>query len=945
MIPSLIEHQFPVSKVSKESYKERKAGASQTLTAFGKWWGRKPLILIRAALLASLIPATNNPERDLQIFLKILAMDNDGLLLRKNKNFTLSQLHEIIKAKFPEYTKYFVDGKLSRNAPRDKIESVAFSTLNYDEKLSMCLRPEQAPNLPEESWLEINSYLGTDAHSLNELIQQLSLKRFGHNCKVGDCFCGGGSVPFEAARIGCDVFASDLNPVSGLLTWASLNISGGSPESIAEIQNFMRKIYDELDSEITALGIEHNDKGDRAISYIYCVEAKCPDCGAKVPLAPSWIIGKGTKTIVKWKFNPDSNSFDEQVISGVSNDELKAAEIGTVTSRGMTCPHCGKTTPISVLRHDTQDSYGLRQWELHEFEPRPDDVFQERLYAIRYEHEYTDDKGKKRTERYYTAPTARDLDNEHKVRSIVAENISRWQEEGLIPSMAIELGIETERLIRERGWRYWHQLFNARQLYLLARLKEKITNADVTDKMKVAGLLGIHRCVNFNSKLSRFCSVPTIEKVIDTFNNQALNTLMNYGSQSLRSLTTTWFYDIINAPMNTSREVTLSDSHDVKTTCDVWITDPPYADAVNYHDLSEFFLAWDAELLTKIFPDWYVDSKRPLALRGGENFAANMVDIYGNLTRLMNDEGIQIVMFTHKDSGIWSELARIMRDAGLRVTAAWNIATETDASGLKDGDYVKGTVLMVLRKRMNALTGFLNEIMDDVRDEVGKQIESMQALDDNKEEPNFSDPDYVLAAYAASLKVLTEYKEIVSETREYTFQEIIEQAKKYAYDYMIPKGFNRILWREFSPAERFYIKGLEAEKHGNYKVSTYQEYSKGFGLGNYGALMASARANNARLKTASEFAMRSVKEISGFDESLLRILLAGLYISVKEDDVVKGFMYIKNNVKEYWQKREILMETLKFLEDAGNIDNMRENWREDSEMAQHIRIRIDNDHI
>ena len=66
---AFIETQFPVSKVSKESYKERKAGASQTLTGLGKWWGRKPLILCRAAILGCLLPATDNPARDGEIFL------------------------------------------------------------------------------------------------------------------------------------------------------------------------------------------------------------------------------------------------------------------------------------------------------------------------------------------------------------------------------------------------------------------------------------------------------------------------------------------------------------------------------------------------------------------------------------------------------------------------------------------------------------------------------------------------------------------------------------------------------------------------------------------------------------------------------------------------------------------------------------------------------------
>ena len=77
--------QFPVSKVSKESYKERKANLGQTLTGLGKWWGRKPLILVRATLLGVLMPVSDNPVRDREIFLKILTMDDEGLYLRKSK--------------------------------------------------------------------------------------------------------------------------------------------------------------------------------------------------------------------------------------------------------------------------------------------------------------------------------------------------------------------------------------------------------------------------------------------------------------------------------------------------------------------------------------------------------------------------------------------------------------------------------------------------------------------------------------------------------------------------------------------------------------------------------------------------------------------------------------------------------------------------------------------
>ena len=81
--PSFIEAQFPVGRLSAEAYKERKAGAGQTLTALGSYWkGRKPLILVRAVVLGCLLPATDDPAKDLEIFLKLMAMDDAAFARR-----------------------------------------------------------------------------------------------------------------------------------------------------------------------------------------------------------------------------------------------------------------------------------------------------------------------------------------------------------------------------------------------------------------------------------------------------------------------------------------------------------------------------------------------------------------------------------------------------------------------------------------------------------------------------------------------------------------------------------------------------------------------------------------------------------------------------------------------------------------------------------------------
>ena len=974
---AFIETQFPVSKVSKESYKERKAINGQTLPGLGKWWGRKPLLLCRAAILGCLLPATDNQARDGEIFLKLLSMDDEGLWLRKDKKFSAAELVGLLRSR-PSLWEKFKDNfeEDGRDAPmarprfkrrldpaaREAMEKAAFRLLGYDAKIAMCRRPEHLENLSEETWRAVKLHLGTNAHSLPELVRELSIRRFGHPLRVGDCFCGGGSIPFEAARVGAEAYGSDLNPVAGLLTWASLHLCGASEEELDRVRAFQEKVYREVDAEIRELGVEENAAGDRAVSYLYCVEARCPECGAVVPLAPSWVVGKGTKTVAIWTEN-GRGGFDVSVKMGASASEMAAAEKGTATDRGMACPHCGAVTPLAVLRGDRtggngETVYGLRRWERGEWEARPDDVFHERLYCVKYEHAETRPDGKVVTTRYYQAPDARDLANEKTVHDIVAENFDAWQSDGLVPSMAIESGMETERLSRERGWSYWHQLFNARQLMYLASFTREFRKAS-TQLENSIGLLSMNKLCDWNSKLCRWGTGQARESMSQTFYNQALNTLANHGTRAISLLHEIAFPSLPEFTIVGNHTVTLCDARVVDAECDFWITDPPYADAVNYHELSEFFLAWDKTLLRRAFPEWYADSKRALAVRGDEHFSQTMIDIYRRLAERMPEDGMQVVMFTHSDPAVWAQLALIMWRAGLSVTAAWNVATETDMAGLKEGNYVKGTVLLVLRRLAGDSSAFLDELEADVRREVRAQIASMQALD-RGEDPNFSDPDYILAAYAASLKVLTANREIgdipdfdhelklaIEDPERSEVVKLIERARAFAYDCLIPASFDAALWRGLSPAERFYVKGLESEKRGHRQLSTYQEYARGFGLGDgYGRLLASARANEARLKTAGELGLRAVPDLPGFDGGLLRVALGGVAVAAKNEDAPeKALAYVRGELADrYWEQKPALSAIVAHLASLGDFDAMG-HWRADARAAGFLLARLEADRV
>ncbi len=962
---SFIEVQFPVSKISKESYKERKANVGQTLTGLGKWWGRKPLILVRATILGLLLPASNDPVKDRDIFLKLLTMDDEGLYKRKIKAVTIKQIYNFLSS--DERKEYFeIDAKGSpkyikgiTNEQKEDLQKRYFEFLSYDEKLVLCCRPEEVRDtLREKEWDEINEYLGTNSYSLQQLINELGVMKFGHTPSVGDCFAGGGSIPFEAARIGCETFASDLNPIACLLNWSNLNILDKSDNEIAELRKFQQSVYDKVEKQVLEWGIELNKEGHRAESYLYCSEIHCPECGYKVPIASSWHIGKGSNTVAMLIDN-NKDGFDIEIIQGASKEEIKKANsLVTVRKNSIYCPHCQVETPFQALRKDRRNDdgeiiYGLRRWSEKEFIPAGDDVFQERLYCIRYIKISQDVNGKVITERYYSSPSKEDLITEQKVIELLEERFSLWQEKNYIPKIKIESGYNTDQPIRERGWQYWHQLFNPRQLLILGLISKTIEELACTKEEYTIGILGLNKCIDYNAKLSQWNSGAGNEKVDHTFYNQSLNSLHNYGSRGLVALKKCWDFNINNYDFKSKSNVLISDARDVEYTCDLWITDPPYADAVNYHELSEFFIAWDKKMLEDTFEEWYTDSKRILAVKGtGKEFNQSMVDVYTNIANNMPDNGMQVVMFTHQDVKVWADLASILWASGLQVTAAWNISTETESAGLKTGNYVQGTCVLVLRKQNSEITAYLDELYPEIEDEVKHQIDSMRDLDD-KEDPNFNDPDYLLAAYAASLKVLTSYKNIEDIDVQYELSKsdanspivnIINEAVKIAFDYLTPVGFDSFTWKSLSPEEKFYIKGLDTEKEGIYKISAYQELGRGFGVREYSDMMASSIANKARLKTASEFAMKNTNENTVFGQSILRNILIALYKSTKEEDAQKGKYWLRNEVQNYWNVRSTVVEILEYIATLEHIENMK-HWENNAHYAKILAELVKHDGV
>jgi putative DNA methylase len=944
---TFIETQFPIARLSAESYKERKAVSGQTLTGLGKWWGRKPLILVRASILGMLMPASKDAKKDREIFLKILTMDDAGAWAR------------------------------CKPAVQRKTSRAAFDALPYAARIADCERPENVAGPSEAAWVEINAHLGTKATSLAELVEQLGREQFGHTPRVGDSFCGGGSIPFEAARMGCEAFGSDLNPVSGLLTWASLNLLGGGKAVQDEVRKVQEAVFAAADQQITAWGIEHNERGERAEAFLYCVEVKPEGCDYYIPLAPSWVISEKYRIVATWQKAAGSDRLQPTVLA-VSEGELKLYK----EKKGATVGDSRAIDPFDTSRSWSVEALrgpeGLRRWSNDDVVPRPGDVFQERLYCIRW----INAKG----ERRYAAPDAADLARETKVLELLRERFSEWQREGFVPSKAIVSGFNTEQPIRERGWAHWHQLFTPRQLLthgvLLEFARQKSSGST---HAIVASAISVAACSNWNSKLCQWlphlAASGGIGAFAQTFYNQALNTLFNWGVRPLTGVQNLAGFSYLRpmnlAPLN--HNVVATDARDLRNVCDFWITDPPYADAVNYHELGDFFLAWYDKQLAKAFPEWIPDARAELAVRGdGEDFRRSMVEIYQNLAKHMPDNGMQMVMFTHQDPAVWADLGMILWAAGLKATAAWTISTETEAAGIKKGNYVQGTVCLVLRKRTANEPGFLDEVYPLVEDEVKRQIASMQALDEGGE-PNFNDADYQLAAYAAALKVLTQYgnldgKEVEHEVfavrgknQKSDFQTVIERALGIACDTLIPRGLDNS-WRDLSLVERYYLRALDIESRGERRQGMYEELARGFGVTEIKQLLKNDKANGARMLTPTGFATGLLGPINGTPTPVTEALpprrgragsgvlhpfagapLRHLLFAIRETTVTDnnpepGRQYLRDTFGQgYWSQRERFVAMLEWLAALGNAEGMTE-WVADSEAARILSGRLRNDH-
>jgi putative DNA methylase len=650
----------------------------------------------------------------------------------------------------------------------------------------------------------------------------------------------------------------------------------------------------------------------------------------------------------------------------VTEEELIAAEKGTVRTDGRgQDPYLNHTVngveyraKISTLRGDYHKDDGtngnrLRMWDKQDCIPRPDDIFQERLYCVQWMRPKKKGKG---NEYEFRAVTPEDLKRECIVEQFIAKHLADWQAKGWVPDMRIEPGDKTDEPVRTRGWTHWHHLFNPRQLLIAGLVNQ--SNSAFDKLLTVAVADQCSRLSRWNGSASKGAGGNTS----NTFDNQALNPLLTYGHRafenSLSFLRPNWKSYSFEADVQYEVQCKPADICEYRG--DVFITDPPYGDAVKYEEILEFFIAWLRKNPPPEFADWIWDSRRSLAIKGeGEDFRSGMVAAYRRMTECMPDNGIQVIMFTHQSGSIWADMANIVWASDLQVTAAWYVVTETE-SALREGNNVKGTVLLICRKRHGAHKTTRDDLAWEIQEEVDAQVQALTGLNQEakglyRDENVFEDADIQMAGYAAALRALTRYatidgRDMTTEALrprvkgETTFVDgLIAFAVDTANQCLVPQGIAKAHWDKLSGAERFYLKLIELESRGAKILDNYQNFAKAFKVRDFRALMGDQRANHARLKSAVEFDRAEMGEGSELHQSVLRAVLYAVMELVRNVDGSEVLAHLTLNIANYYgdiTQREIAVQLADYL--ARRLEALRP---EEASSARVLRELIKNQRL
>ena len=758
MIPKggkrLAEVDFPIAEVSKHAAREKsiRHGHPSTLHL---WWARRPLASCRAVLLALLWPDPCDPLCPGEF-----------------------------KAKARELLPRVGCGKAETDEDlrRGLLKFIA-DFANWD----LAAHP---------AYLEVSRALVKAAYAPED----------GSPYEpplVVDPFAGGGSIPLEALRLGCEAFASDLNPVACLILKVMLeDIPRHGPELAEELRRVGAEIKRQAERQLADLYPKDPD-GAIPIAYLWARTVRCesPNCGAEIPLVRSfWLCKKANrKRALRYRVEPRAGEpprVEFEVFEPKSEREVPA---GTVSRAKARCLACGSVLPPERVRAHLAAERGGADVV---FDARGRRTGGARLLAV-----VTLQPGEQG--RHYRLPTDRDYEAVRKAQQRLAAILDEWErggKQGLCPVPDEPLPLMSGTFnVPLYGMHTWGDLFTARQkvaLVTLARLvREFTTETQRTQRKAVREGLAVvvNRLADGNSSLTRWQNGP--EKISNNYSRQALPIVWDYAEANIfadatRSLASMfeWVAEYAQVQCGFSTgQIQPADAAEhplPDETAQVWFTDPPYYFAVPYADLSDFFFVWLKRALPghPLLRDPF-DPKNPLTPKVREIcemkhwdpvrypnkdqtfFEEGMRRAFAEGRRVLREDGVGAVVFAHKTTEGWEALLSGMIRGGWTITGSWPIATEM-ASRLRarESAALATSVHLVCRPRPeDAPVGDWADVLRELPQRVGDWMERLQG-------EGVRGADLVFACIGPALEIFSRYRRVeTAEGREVELAEYLEK--------------------------------------------------------------------------------------------------------------------------------------------------------------------------
>lgn len=647
---------------------------------------------------------------------------------------------------------------------------------------------------------------------------------------VLDPTAGGGSIPFEALRLGQKVIANDINPVAYVILKSTIeyptiygislkeNILSWAKKLIEGLERKIESVYPDQqklpDSEFKVLkSILYKEEDlieiynrEFIIDYLYTRQVTCPHCGGEAPLLNTcWLSKEGDKWGVR--IVPDGSPkngkvrFETYRVTGNRGPNGEDPNFSTITDGVGLCVHCRQAIPSEEIKAQARGESPHGRWR-------------DRLYcvvAVRYQPKL-DSNGRPRkyrtgerageiiTEkiRFFRPPNERDLKALEEAEKRLMERWDEWDRQGLIPTERIPEGHKTLEPIRY-GMTRWCDLFTPRQLLghlilveELNRLKPRILQELGEDRGRAVVTylqFMIDKGLDYNSKQTRWEYTRGIVK--GTFGRHDFSLKWTFGEMIFCGPNSgvSWALDqVLDAyegiaellqpvherlngkePPLLIRCGTAAHTELPDRSVDLICMDPPYYNNVQYAELSDYFYVWQRRTLGDLYPFFHrrlTDKENEAvanpARDGSQSNAAKeyerrMSEIFEECRRVLKDDGIMTVMFTHKTLEAWEALTRSLIEQGWVITAALPVESEAaESTHQKNRASAASSIFLSCRKRLkpndkpSAWVGFGGTgVAHRIREAVRQGLKEFERL-------RLNPVDEMVASYGRALQVLSE---------------------------------------------------------------------------------------------------------------------------------------------------------------------------------------------